>query len=192
MPETYADLATVLLAWPGLATGRDPIEQQAIVDDANAAVRDFVDRDLLMAERTEVLSGRGTARLWLSVKPVLSVDAVSLWGSPIDGGPGEGWDFDPDSGCLVRGRRLSAVRFGPKWPAGFRNVSVRYTAGYDAVPGAVRRATILAARALHAMAESAGPYKSESLGDWSYTQADSKPFLRDAAGLLLPYRRVGV
>lgn len=184
MPETYATLAEVLAAWPDLGK-RTPEAQQQLVDDANAAVADVLQREILLAERVEAHDGRNRSRLHLRVTPVSSVDAVEVDGRELDPDDGRAWTFNPRTGALVRGDGRGDPRFAKWWPRGTQNVRVTYTAGHDPVPRPVRRAVVLVAKALDASTTAVGPYKSESLGDWSYTLADGSPAVPDAAWDLL-------
>lgn len=171
MPEVYALKDEVLAAWPGLAKLAEA-EQDAIVADANARVRDLLKRDVLLGPRVDVLSGRAHGRLWLAAPAIASIESIAVNGQVLDDQGGAAWTFDPDTGALLRGDGTSDPRFAPWWPKGFRNVRVEYTAGYDPVPGMIRRATIAVARGLDAALKTLGPYKSESIGDYSYTLAD--------------------
>lgn len=189
MAEAYATDADVLAAWPGLAA-LPAEERAALVADANAAVRDHCGRDLLLAARTERYSGRNRGRIWLAVRPIVEVSAVSIDGiGELSYDDGEGWAWDPETGALYRGPARTDPRHAPWFPFGTRNVEVAYTAGYDPVPPPVRRAAVLTARRLHDQGRQSGVYKSESIGDYSYTLADGQPVVSGfAASLLRRYR----
>lgn len=184
MPEVYATVEEVLASWPGLSKYAEQARQD-LVDDANAAVRDHLNRELLLAERTEWLSGRNRPRLHLSVTPIVSVDALAIDGVDQDPAEGRAWTFDPRTGALYRGDGRGDPRFARPFPRGVRNVVATYTAGYDAVPGPVRRATILAARALHDLAAASGVYQFEMIGNYSYSLGKGVGAVTDAARDLL-------
>lgn len=181
MAEVYATADQILASWPGLPTaGRDDL-----VDDANAAVRDWLRRDILIAARIERHNGKGLPELFLRVRPVRSIDRVTIegWGDQAD------HTVDPEAGILYLGFRRGDPRFGARWPAGVQNVEVAYTAGFETVPFPVRRATAMTAQRIFEMGGRSGLLKSESLGDYSYTMADGQHAVPDLAqGLLARYQ----
>ena len=181
MAEIYATADQILASWPGLPTaGRDDL-----VEDANAAVRDWLRRDILLADRVERYNGPGLPELFLRARPVVSIDRVSIddWGDQAS------WTVDPAVGVLYLGGRRGDPRFATRWPRGVQNVEVAYSAGLAAVPPPVRRAVVLTAQRLYEAGEKTGYMTSESIGDYSYTLADGLHAVPDVAqGLLVRYQ----
>lgn len=190
--EIYVSADQVVAAWPAFAQ-LPAAEQADLIAAGSAAVRAYVGRDLLDATRVEFHDGRNQSRIWLAVRPVRQVAEVLVNANPLDNADGLAWTFAPESGCLVRGPGLVDPRFAPWFPAGFRNVRVTYSAGYQdfELPAEVRRASILTIQALRAAAARSGAYRSESIGAYSYTVNDDElgrivpPVAR---GLLSRYR----
>lgn len=170
-PETYVTPDQVAAAWPAFAK-IPTAEQTDLIAAASAAIQARVRRTLGMQTHVEVHSGRNRPRIWLRVRPVVAVSQVTVDGDPLDDSQGTAWTFVAETGELVRGDGLGDSRFAPWFPAGVGNVVVTYAAGYDPIPADVRRATILTVQALHAASALSGAYKSESIGDYSYTLND--------------------
>lgn len=188
MPEIYVTEDEAAAAWPGLLKLPES-ERTALIADASAAVRDHCRRDLARAVRTEILDGRNRPRVWLSVRPVAEVLAVSINGEALDNADGEAWTVDAGTGELLRGPGRGDPWFAPAFPTGKGNVVVEYDGGFDPIPGPVKRATILTLRRFAEAARASGVYRSESIGDYSYTLADDarSPISDFVANMLAPY-----
>lgn len=122
-------LATVdeLADWLQLDADELPAAAPMVLDMASAIVRREARNDFSRRTTAVVL----TPRLgWLTLpgRPVVSVDAVSVYAVPVDSA---GWVLDGD--------RLRVIRT-PYTPA-----TVTYTHGYGAVPGDVRAVVLSAA-----------------------------------------------
>jgi hypothetical protein len=80
------------------------------------------------------------------------------------------------------------------FPAGYRTVEVRYTSGYATIPDAVQQAVCAVVSAMYHTATADPTLKSETIGDYSYTNADGGGFSLiipdDAKALLMKYKRV--
>lgn len=181
--------AEVLAAWPGFSK-LDSGEQAALITQASDAVEGWCQRVFAVTTYTELLSGANLPRVWLSHRPVVSITSVTVNGDAIDNSTGVGWQFDPDTGELLRGWNQDNRRFNPWFPSGFRNITVVYSAGFSPIPPRVKRATILTVKNLaEAMRTSVGPIQSEKIGDYQYTLAapsfQAVPAI--AAGLLANY-----
>jgi hypothetical protein len=171
--------------------GLPAAEQQALVSDASAVVEDWCRRIFAQQTYTETYDGEGLPRIWLRQRPVLAVAAVLVNGDALDNTYLSAWMFNGDTGMLIRGNGLDDDRFPAWFPRGSRNIQVTYSAGYLTVPRPVQRATILAVRYLYEMGRRTWFALSETIGDYSYTQA-ALPTMTYAlppaiTGLLAPY-----
>lgn len=186
--ETYATPADVASAWPAFAKLPD-VEQSALIAAACASIRAFCRRSFTQQTYVETHSGRNRSRLWLNVRPVVQVAAAVVNGEALDNSRGDAWTFKPASGELVRGDGLCDPRFAAWFPTGTGNVVVTYSGGYDPIPDDVKRAAILTVQTIQAAGKLSGAYKSESIGDYSYTLNDAlrNPIPPTAAFLLSRY-----
>lgn len=94
-------------------------------------------RPIIEATRICVLDGTGTARLYLPVIPVASVDSVIIDEYRIfDGTPVTDYYISKENGMLIRNRKI--------FPEGCANIKVTYTAGYtrEALPEEVKKACL--------------------------------------------------
>lgn len=171
MTSTYVTPAEVSAAWPGFAKLPEG-EQSALIEAATDQIDARIRRSLAQQTYVEVHSGSNRPRIWLRNRPVLQVAEVLITGWALDNTHGDAWQFTPETGELLRGDGLCDPRFAPWFPAGRNNVRVTYSAGYDPIPAAVKRAAILVAQSIQVAGKANGAYKSESLGDYNYTLND--------------------
>ncbi len=185
VPESGDDLATLAYAvamLPALAPKKLEALPAALAA-ASQIVRDHCRRDFRLTPRDERHDGDGFDLVVLRHYPAASIEAVTLGkGADAEELAADEWDFDPQYGTL----RLEARVF----PAGFRNVRVRYTAGL-AAPDPVRQATVQVARALIDQAANNSMIDGERWGDFmQYRNVGRMDFAipETAKGLLAPYR----
>lgn len=166
----YCQVSDVVAAWPGFATIAAG-EQAALVRAASEAIDGFCRRPFGFASQlvTETLDGTGRPTLWLSTRPIISVESVTIDGNALDNTDGNSWTFDPYKGGIVRGPGFHDRRFGRRFPVGTRNIVVQYYAGYDTIPARITRAAVWTVRWLHERGRVSGIYSAESIGDWSGT-----------------------
>ncbi len=177
-------------AWA--AFGSLPVgEQTQLIATASQHIINFCRRPFFAQHmETEYLDGKNQSHLWLSLKPVISVAAVSINGEPLDNTAGDAWTFVPGTGKLLRGTGKQDDRFARSWPSGTGNIAVTYWAGFATVPDPVVRAAIMTVRWIYEQGKRPGIYASESIGDYSYSlnQTFLKMPLPDyIAGLLANY-----
>lgn len=86
----------------------------------------------------------------------------------------------------IRSDNASANRF----PSGFYPVFVQYTAGFETVPADLEQACIEIAADLYRERKQDKTITSESLGDYSYTQAGVAELLEGRIGKLAGYREI--
>jgi len=167
MPDLVT-AAEVADAWP--AFGSVPSYQQpGLIRDASAIIAAAVGVDFVPTSYVERIDGRNLPRIWLAHRPVLSVSSVAVSGEVL--APAD-YTLDPGAGELLRGDGSYEPRFAQMWPSGRRNIEVSYQAGYATVPDDVKRACILTIRYHAGIVAVSGAFKSESIGDYSYTIAD--------------------
>jgi len=120
-----------LRAWLGLTTVSPEVEAQLnrVVEAVSAAVRSYLNRDVLATERTETYDGTGSDLLVLRQAPVLSVARVQL----------NGQDVPPSS---FRITQTALVRTAGTWRHGWGNLVITYTAGYATVPFDLEQAVL--------------------------------------------------
>ncbi len=197
MAELLVTPEAVTAAFPRFATFADS-EQTALIAAASQEVLDYCRRPgFIQAFLTETLDGRGLPRLWLSLRPIITVSTVTVDGIALDNTAGAGWLVKPGTGMLIRGGYLAGsgighgdVRFSARWPAGTQNIVVAYWGGYLEVPPPVVRATIFLVQYMYRRGLITGIYQSESIGDYSYTLGKPLPAgtLPDyIGGILAPY-----
>jgi hypothetical protein len=191
-PELYVTVDQASAAWPPF--GKLPQQEQAdLIADASEAVRNYVRRPLLERTYVETYDGTGLGRIRLRKLPVTAIGGVVVNGEALDNATGDGWSFDRETGELRRGDGRDDVRFAPWFPKGRGNIEVTYSAGYQQVPGPVKRATILTMRWLREAVLISLFAQSESIGNYSYTRGVGTQFLAVAglpafaASLLEPY-----
>ncbi len=164
--------AEVLASWPGFGS-LNADEQAALISDASRAIEDYCGRSFGTGTVTETCSGNNQGRLWLRKKPVLAVQSVTVNGEALDNTDGDGWQFDGETGALVRGSGLRDPRYGPAFPNGIGNIEVVYEYGYAEVPDPVKRACKLTIRQIADLSKGGTTYSSESIGDYSYQRGDA-------------------
>jgi len=86
----------------------------------------------------------------------------------------------------IRSDDASANRF----PSGFYPVFVQYTAGFETVPADLQQVCIEVAADLYRERKQDKTITSESLGDYSYTQASVAELLEGRMGKLASYREI--
>jgi hypothetical protein len=145
---------------------------QDLIDDANAAVDMRCNRTFAVTTYTEAHDGENGPRVWLRNPPILSITSVTINGTALDNTFGDAWTFSPGSGELLRGNGQDDPRFAPWFPKGRQNVVTVYNGGFSPLPGAVRRATLVLVKHLAAATKVTGMFRSESIGDYSYTIGD--------------------
>lgn len=165
-----------LCSWP--AFGRLSASAQGrLIRAAGGLIDGYCRRPYGFAEQvvTQSFDGRGQAALWLSLRPVKSIMAVTIDGDALDNSDLDAWTFDAATGRLVRGDGRQDSRFAARWPSGSANVVVQYWGGYsaDKLPDELVLATAHLVRFLAEQGSAPGVFKSESLGDWSGTLADN-------------------
>ena len=188
MATTYVTSAEVSAAWPGFAS-LSADEQAALIEVASAQIDAVCRRSLAQQTYVEKHSGINTPRVWLRNRPVVAVAEVKIYDTVLDNSTDEAWTVDALTGELLRGPSWGDPRFNYWFPSGRNNVQVTYSAGYDPIPAAVKRAAILMIQALNDAGKSSDVYKSESIGDYSYSLNDGfKTVVTPIVyGLLEPY-----
>jgi hypothetical protein len=113
-----------------LSVSTDDALLSASILSASAWVRSYLNRDITTAEYTELKEGSGTQTLMLGQYPITAVSSVS-----VDGVSQDLTYITARNGLLIRAD-------GQKWPRGYANVSVTYTAGYVTIPYDIGQATL--------------------------------------------------
>lgn len=131
MPADPRDLTTVanLKAWLGISTDTADAQLQRLVTAVSVGIQAWLGRDLKAAQRTETFDGSGSDLLLLRQAPVASVARVTV----------DGREVPPTA---YRATPTALVRVNGWWPAGWGNVVVIYTAGYDPIPVDVEQACL--------------------------------------------------
>ena len=177
--------------WAGITGTAQDALLTVLVDAVSMEVRRWCDRNLSngfeSASRTERYDGTGEQTIQLMEWPVASITSVTIYTA---GGDTEVLDADTyrvngDSGVLSRidpvlarfptnafGTIESTFSVQPWFPAGFDNIEVVYTGGYSPIPADLKMACYrLTDLAYSARGRNYG-LQSESLGGYSYTNAD--------------------
>ena len=100
-----------------------------LIEQASETVDLYCGRDFALHEDvTERYDGSGRRRLRLRGHPIVAVASVAVGGTALT----EDLEYEVDAGPGILERVDGAV-----WPPGLRNVSVTYSYGYTAAPGAI-------------------------------------------------------
>lgn len=111
------------------------------IDTASEQVEKFCDRAFAQQQHTEVLTGRDSYRLILGQWPVISIDEVT-WEDE-----GSLTQTGTHDASLFRSEEWGAILWkyrGVEQFRSYRRYTVKYTGGYDPIPGPVKHATALA------------------------------------------------
>jgi len=206
-----AELTTTSAVQIYLGITTDTSLISTLVLNAEDAIRYYCDRPLgflaatVGASATEVFDGESWRSMVLTYTPLTSITSVTLRGSSTAMAAAS-YDFVPSSGVL---RLLNSstsqwgmdyayagrTGWGPvRFPDGFRQVTVVYVGGYSAVPPSLSMAATLLTCSLFSTRAASGPFKSETLGRYSYTKEDWSAMKEgllppQVAGLVQPFRR---
>jgi uncharacterized phiE125 gp8 family phage protein len=179
--------------WAGITGTAQDALLTVLVDAVSAEVRRWCDRNLTngfeSVSRTERYDGTGEQTINLVEWPVTTITSVTVYTAD---GTAEVLDSDTyrvngDSGVLSRidpkRARFPVTAFGtvqatfstqPWFEEGFDNVQVVYTGGYATIPADLKMACYrLTDLAYSARGRNFG-IQSESLGGYSYTNANPK------------------
>lgn len=187
----------------------------AMIAEATEIVRRHCSRELLNGfdslSRTEVYDGNDSDGLQLREFPVTSITSVTLIANDATTSVVTSTEYrvDLNTGVLkrlggVRGRFAGANdgwtrqdawfsdQWGtvPNWPAGHQNISVVYTGGYGAAAtGMPAGLQSVVYRLIDDFRQTAGSgnFKSERIGDYQYTLADTTLDAEELDRLLGPY-----
>jgi hypothetical protein len=162
-------------SWPAFGRVRADV-QDGFIEAASGEIDRYCGRPLGLSERSASESFDGGGRdLWLSLRPVKSIMAVTIDGAALDNTNGDAWTLDPESGRLSRGAGRNDPRFDRGWPPGSGNIVVQYWGGYSAddAPAQLRMAAAFMVRHLVEAGRISGLYQSERIGDYDATLAAS-------------------
>jgi len=166
-------LTTVARAkrYPALANVNSTLLGE-ILDGATELIENYCKRNFESAERTELYDGQGDDIIFLRSIPITDLGDVIITDANDDTTTIDAANFEID---LESGFIQFAYTNDSTWctfPIGVQNVSVTYTAGFATVPDIVQDACIKVALNMYAMASgNRNPaYKSEKIGDYSYTK----------------------
>lgn len=170
---TIITSAQAAAAWPGFSS-LAAAEQTQLLADVTDAIETYCGRVFTggVVSYTEYHDGANRPRIWLKHRPVVTVTSVTINGTALDNSNNDAWTVNTDTGELIRGDGQDDPRFASWFPRGTRNVVVVYTAGFSAVPSGVQRAALAWLKTLSDVGRVGGAYKSESIGEYSYTAGD--------------------
>ena len=173
--EQLATADEVTAIWSGFAKIPAPA-QQALINTSSKKIIGFVRRPgFAPVMRDELYDGTNTSTLWLKMRPIITINQITVNGEVIDNSDGLAWTVNTKTGQLVRGHTLGLIpnqgdpRFHRWWPRGTQNIEVQYWAGFAAVPDDVKMAIAFYCQFLRAQLAAPGVFISESIGDYSYT-----------------------
>ncbi len=166
----------------------DSGERQEIINRAEGLIEN-VTRDVFYAKVLDVyVDGNGNDRLFPGFYPdILSVSAVYISGIELDSGwytfevnsiylDSEAVSSDADDLPELHFRLRHKHRLFPK---GMGNIRIVGTYGWSAVPSAIKEATIILCKYSldNTLYSKYSDYKSEKIGDYSYTRGDGGKYL---------------
>lgn len=168
MPYATAQDVIDCCSWPGF--GQLSVTAQArLLSAASAIVDEVTGRSrygLARRSITQTFDG-GDSELWLALRPVVSIESVTVDGEAIDNTSGEEWSFDAEDGWLIRGTGRGELRFGRRWRPGNDNIVVSYTGGYTTIPDDIVVATAWLCRYLYDQGKISGAYSQETIGRYT-------------------------
>lgn len=192
--------------WAGISGTAQDALLTVLVDAVSMEVRRWCDRDLTTgfesAARTEYYDGTGEETIQLVEWPVTSVASVVIRyaGGTTETVDANTYRVDGGSGVLSR---IDAVRtrypvttfgnvdtiFGaePMFPSGFRNIGVTYTGGYATIPADLKMACYRLTDLAYSARGRNFALASESLGQYSYSNADPATTTNIKAELVRAY-----
>ena len=161
-----------------------------LLEAASDIIENYCNRTFATTTHTEIHDGDGLNQLVLDHAPVDSITTITLTDN--DGTETEiaGDQFRVDLGAAI-------VRFAPEstadyssFPLGFRNISVVYIAGWDAIPEDVQQATV---ELIEAAVEHEPAIASERMGDYAVAYRSAMEQLSPVTrAVLAHYRRIYV
>lgn len=197
--------------WAGISGTAQDALLTVLVDAVSAEVRRWCDRNLTngfeSASRTERYSGMGEQTIQLTEWPVASITSVTVYTAD---GTAEVLDsstyrVNGDSGVLSRidpkRARFPVTAFGsvdatfstqPWFEEGFDNVQVVYTGGYSTIPADLKMACYRLTDLAYSARGRNFALASESLGQYSYSNANPKATNEIKAEVLRAYMTGGV
>ena len=178
---------------PALA-GADATYLSHLAAAACEAVERYCKRAFALTSYTaEYHDGGGETSLFVENFPVTALQSVTI----VEPGGGqvqiEAAGFDVNAGTGEVRFKAGASGGYDRFPKGFRNIKVSYTAGFEEVPEAVKEAAAQLAAHLHSSAAREGGVAAEKLGQYSRRFAAAGQGMPAAVRqLLAPYRDVRV
>jgi len=177
------DLTTLdeVKAWLGLQTSTDDLLLGRLIGAASRFIAIWLGRSLAETVYDEVWDGNGGVRAPFPNNPVNAVAALSIDGVAIPAAPD----------CNNPGYRFDATLLllqGYRFHRGFRNVTIRYTAGYATVPADIAQACIELTALRYRERDRIGQISKSVQGEVvSFIQKDLPDQVR---AMLNPYRKV--
>lgn len=120
---------TAVKEYLGTKTAESDSLLSELVDRASAAIENFCQRSLGLADREDICNGHGGTTMLLKHSPVVAVSSVVIDGESV-----------PATGFRLAGRTL--VLNGWRFTRGEANVQVNYRAGFEQIPADVEQACI--------------------------------------------------
>ena len=185
----YGDLTTLDAVKTWLQIGRAPFPATddallaRLITAASRFIESWLDRQVASADWLEVRDGTGGQHLAFANTPVtavlsLSIDGLAIPPASVDGGNGAGYVFTPTE-LALRGYVFT------RRP---QNVTVTYTAGYEAVPPDIAQACVELVCRRYRERSHLGTAKTIAGGDSVVFAA--KDVADETKALLAPYRAV--
>lgn len=155
--------------WP---PGWDEAKRQQVIDRVEQQVDAILKRPYYPAPFDIRVDGNGKNRLFLNLSaPILSITRVEVEGVEL---PESSYTYDSYSVGITEEGYFELSGEGPLFPKGFKNVRVVGTYGSAIVPELIKKAcVILAEFEIDPKSHEVANFRSESIGDYSYSK-DSK------------------
>ena len=133
MPAGDLTTLTAFKSWGGITVTSDDALLSAAITSLSAAIKSYINRDIISAAYTDVLNGQGGNALITTQAPITAVSSLVIDGRTIVAST-----TPLQSGYRVAAHAIYLV--GAVFTRGVQNVSVDYTAGYAVVPGDIVQA----------------------------------------------------
>lgn len=183
---------------PALATGITDDYLDILISASSVQIQGWLNRDLKSQDFTEARDGEGDQTLFLPNSPVTKIKQVDFLDN--DGTVNVVMANGADDSLFFRlgdGGEIMFLINNPsdfiRFPEGFKNVLVIYTAGFSTIPEDIQEGTAEQIVFLLQEGSDASNKSSEKLGDYSVsfdTSASGANFSKTAFQLLAKYKKI--
>lgn len=147
-------------------------------------ITNYIGYDPMLQSRNEILEGNGISRLYLTARPIKSIENVIVNGNSI-----KNITFTDRyiNICTTKENCRCEINYLYDYPATDK-ISVEYTAGYEKIPAKILMASIMMLQALTSAVGEESSLKNYKINTISYTFKDFSERSAEYQGLLDEYK----